>query len=394
MKILIAHNYYQLSAGEDAVVEAEVSLLRSHHHQVELFGVHNDSIQGVKGQLQAAASVVYSFGNKQRLYQKIQQFRPDVVHVHNFFPLLSPSLYDACQAAKVPVVQTLHNYRLVCPSATLFRQDKICEDCVGKTLPLPGIIHRCYRDSTLHSAAIATMIATHNLRKTWQHKVAAYITLTNFQRDKMVASGLPAEKVHVKPNFLFQPASGDADRSASDQPYALYVGRLWAEKGIATVIDAYSRHDISLPLKVVGDGVLKEELQEKVRRSQLDHRVEFLGWQPKSEVLQLITNARFLLFSSQWYETFGLSLIESFACATPVIASRLGGIAEIVADGETGLLFNPGEADDLAEKMLWAIGHPAAMVKMGQRGHQVYQQTYTPEANYRQLMSIYEKVQM
>jgi glycosyltransferase involved in cell wall biosynthesis len=393
MRILFAHNQYQRPAGEDVVVEAELELLRSHHHTVDLFAVDNQSIQGAIAKAKAAVSAVYSFHNKQRFQEKIHQFKPDIVHVHNFFPLLSPALYDACHESQIPVVQTLHNYRIICPSAKLFRQGQICESCVGKTVPLPGIINRCYRDSAVQSAAVAAMITTHNLCQTWQKRVDAYITLTPFQKAKMVQAGLPAAKIHVKPNFLFDP--GKSDSTTEQRPparYALYVGRLWEEKGITTLLDAYIKHDIKLPLKIVGDGILGTELQQRVHQAGLDHRIEFLGWQKKSEVVELMRQAQFLVFPSVWYETFGLSLIEAFACSVPVIASRLGGIAEIVEDGKTGLLFEAGNGKNLAEKINWAIVHPERMGAMGRMGRSVYESQYTPETNYQQLMMIYGRV--
>lgn len=385
MKILFAHNQYQRPAGEDVVVQAELELLRSYHHTVDLFAVDNQSIQGAVSKAKAAIAAVYSQANKREFQAKIRQFQPDVVHVHNFFPLLSPALYDACHEEKIPVVQTLHNYRLICPNAKLFRQNQICESCVGKTVPLPGIIHRCYRDSAVQSAIVAAMITTHNLRQTWQERVDAYIALTPFQKAKMVQAGLPADKIHIKPNFLFDPGKAVPEQGA----YALYVGRLWEEKGIATLIDAYIAHDIKIPLKIVGDGILQAELQQQVHQAGLDHRIEFLGWRSQSEVLALIRQSQFLVFPSVWYETFGLSMIEAFACSVPVIASRLGGMAEIVEDGQTGLSFEVGNSRDLAEKINWAIVHPERMRAMGQRGRSVYEAQYTPEANYQQLMTIY-----
>jgi glycosyltransferase involved in cell wall biosynthesis len=386
MKILFAHNQYQRPAGEDAVVQAELELLRSHHHTVELFAVDNQSIQSAVSKMKAAIAAVYSYPSKQQFQAKIRQFQPDVVHVHNFFPLLSPALYDACHAEKVPVVQTLHNYRLTCPNAKLFRQDQICQSCVGKTVPLPGVINRCYRDSALQSAIVAAMITTHNIRQTWQQRVDAYITLTPFQKAKMVQAGLPSEKIHIKPNFLFDPGKPTLE----PRSYALYVGRLWEEKGITTLIDAYIAHDIKIPLKIVGDGILQSELQQRVQQAGLAHRIEFLGWRSKSEVLSLMRQSQFLVFPSVWYETFGLSMIEAFACAVPVIASRLGGMAEMVEAGQTGLGFEAGNSRDLAEKINWAIVHPERMMAMGKRGRSVYEERYTPEVNYQQIMAIYQ----
>jgi glycosyltransferase involved in cell wall biosynthesis len=389
MRILIAHNRYQVMAGEDGVVAAEMALLKAYGHSVELLEADNQSIQGAIAKAKAAMGVVYSFESRRRLREKIRAFHPDVVHVHNFFPLLSPALYDACSESHVPVIQTLHNYRITCPSANLFRDGKICESCVGKTLPLAGVMHRCYRESLPESVAVAAMIAAHHLRRTWQDKVDAYITLTPFQQRKMVEIGLPGDRVFVKPNFLFDPLPLDVKRS---EPYALYVGRLWAEKGIDVLIDAYVNQDVKIPLKIVGDGVLQADLVRRVENAGLIDFIDFLGWKSKPDVLALMGNARFLVFPSVWYETFGLTMIEAFACSVPVIASRLGGMAEIVEDGVTGLLFEAGNGADLAAKMNWAIAHPQRMVEMGRAGRSAYEARYTPEQNYGELMGIYERV--
>ncbi|MCU0565397.1 MAG: glycosyltransferase family 4 protein [Oculatellaceae cyanobacterium Prado106] len=387
MRILFAHNRYQLAAGEEMVVQAEMALLQEQGNAVSLFEVDNRSIQSPWSKLKAAAASVYSWSARQELCQRIEQFRPDVVHVHNFFPLLSPSVYDACQMMEVPVVQTLHNYRLTCVNGKLFRDGQICESCLGQSIPWAGIRQGCYRDSVVESAAVGVMIGVHQMRRTWGDRVNAFIALTPFQKAKMTQAGLPPERIHVKPNFLFDPQLPPRQTPGD---YLLYVGRLWSEKGIQTLVDAYLQHDISMPLKIVGEGIMRENLEQQVQRA--GKAIEFLGWRSKPEVLALMQNARALVFPSVWYETFGLTMIEAFACRVPVIASRLGGIAEIVQSGETGLLFEAGNGAELAEQLEWAIAHPQAMQVMGQNARQVYENRYSPTANYEHLVRIYEKV--
>lgn len=398
MRILIAHNRYKFVAGEEAVVMAEHELLQSHGHTVHLFEVDNRSINGAWSKMKAAIAAIYSTESKMRVQAEIARFKPDLVHVHNFFPLLSPSVYDACHEANVPVVQTLHNYRIICPNGKLYRDGKRCEDCIGQAFPVSGVIHRCYRESMAQSATVATMIAVHQQRQTWQERVDAFITLTQFQKQKMIQAGLPEDRIHVKSNFIFDldengyPPEKRLTRRSSTNSYALFVGRLWEEKGISTLIQAYVNHHIQLPLKIIGDGPLRSKLEAQVEAAGLSSRVKFLGWQEKATVLQFMRQAQFLVFPSVWYETFGLSVIEAFASGIPVIASRLGCMAELIEEKENGLLFEPGNPQDLAAKVAWAIAHPNTIQSMGYQARQTYEALYTPEQNYRQLMKIYRAV--
>ncbi|MBD2311533.1 glycosyltransferase family 4 protein [Desertifilum sp. FACHB-1129] len=387
MKILILHNRYQFAGGEEAVVQAEKALLEAKGHAVRLIETTNDEIQGVGGKAKAAVSAIYSHSAKQRVGEEIQWFLPDVLHVHNFFPLLSPSVYDAACEAQIPVVQTLHNYRLGCPNALLFREGRVCEECLGKAIPWPGVKYGCYRGSRSQSAVTATMLAAHTLRQTWQNRVTRYIVLTQFQKNKMIQAGLPPAKLQVKPNFVALSVQDTLQR----QPFALYVGRLSIEKGVQILIQAYQCRNLQFPLKIVGTGPLLEDLQNQVKAANLQDCIELLGWQEKSTVLHLMQSAQFLVFPSIWYEPFGLSVIEAFACSLPVIVSRLGSLAEIVENQVTGLHFEAGDATDLASKLEWAVAHPQALREMGRRANQVYADCYTADANYEQLLAIYQQ---
>jgi glycosyltransferase involved in cell wall biosynthesis len=369
------------------MVQAEKALLEAKGHEVTLMEASNDAIVGVRGKANAALSAIYSPASKQRVSAEIADFRPDIVHVHNFFPLLSPSVYDACGDARVPVVQTLHNYRLGCPNALLLRDGKVCEDCLGKRMPWPGIVYGCYRGSRTQSAVVAAMLAFHQLRGTWQKRVDAYIAMTAFHKEKMVQAGLPREKIHVKPNYVFAPEKL-VDKSLNGS-YALFVGRLSQEKGVATLIDAYLQNNLQIPLKIVGDGPLREVLQARVEATGLENAIKSLGWQDKSAVLPLMCSANFLVFPSNWYEGFPVTILEAFACGLPVLASRLGSMAEMVEDGVTGLHFEAGNSADLANKIQWAYEHPKEMICMGKNARRIYEAQYTPEANYHQLMAIY-----
>ncbi|NJK53404.1 MAG: glycosyltransferase family 4 protein [Leptolyngbyaceae cyanobacterium SU_3_3] len=391
MRILQLHNRYQIVGGEEGVVQAEQALLRDRGHDVALLEVSNDEIVGVWNQAIAAASAVYSQSSKAKVTAAIEQFQPDIVHVHNFFPLLSPSVYDACRSKNIPVVQTLHNYRLGCPRAMFFRDNQICEDCLGKTIPLAGIVHGCYRGSRPQSAVVTAMVSWHRLRGTWQERVNAYITLTQFQKEKLSQAGLPTHKIYVKPNFVFAPEPAANFAPAIDD-YALFVGRLAEEKGVAVLIAAYVQNGLTLPLKIVGEGPLRDSLEQQVRAAGLEQTISFLGRQEKAVVLELMQQAKFLVFPSIWYEGFPLTIAEAFACALPVIVPQLGSMAEIVEDRVTGLHFAPRDATDLASKIVWAHQHPETIAALGRQARLTYEAKYTPAANFDQLMGIYKTV--
>ncbi|MHC5938944.1 glycosyltransferase family 4 protein [Nostoc sp.] len=390
MKVLLIHNHYRLAGGEDGVVKAEQSLLKANGHQVSLLEVSNHDIKNTWDQVATAISAIYSYSAKQQVRIKISQLRPDVVHVHNFFPLFSPSIYDACREYGLSIVQTLHNYRLACPKAIPFRDAKVCVDCFGQTVPWSSVVHGCYRNSRLQSSVIAAMNSWHRLRGTWQEQVDAYIVFTQFQKDKMLQAGLPEEKLYIKPNFVFAPDSQNQNGEHSD--YLLFVGRLSEEKGVSVLIDAYIQKKLSTPLKIVGDGPCRQKLQQQIKNTSSENFIEFLGFQDKPTVLALMQNARFLVFPSIWYEGFPLTIAEAFACGLPVLVSKLGSMVEIVENGVTGLHFEAGNHRDMAAKIEWATTHPEAMRTMGKNARQVYETKYAPEPNYQQLMAIYQQV--
>jgi len=381
LKIIIAHNYYQQSGGEDAVVEQEKALLESKGHQVRLLTVSNDVISNIPSRAKAALGTIYSRGSRVQVEKEIKSFHPEIVHIHNCFPLLSPSVYYACKAAGVPVVQTLHNFRLICPNALLFRDGKPCELCIGKKIPWPAIVHACYRESRAGSAAVASMLAVHGLIGTWNSAVNAYIALTSFSREKLIAGGLPADRLLVKPNFLYP----DPGPGRSSQDFALIVGRLAPEKGIATLLSAWARLKPNRKLKIVGDGPLQSAVRAVVRNSQ----IELLGRQTKEAVLNVMESASFLVFPSECYEGFPRVIVESFAKGLPVVASRLGSMAELIDHGRTGLLFQPGDPQALADAVEWMFTHPAQLEQMSQAARSEFEAKYTADRNYEQLMEIY-----
>lgn len=384
MRLLLVHNYYQQSGGEDAVFAAETTLLRQNGHEVVEYMEDNHRIDGMN-RIALGTRTIWSRPTQQRLRELFRTTRCDVAHFHNTFPLVSPSAYYACQEAGVPVVQTLHNYRLLCPAATFFRNGQVCESCLDTTVPWPGILHACYRNSRPETSVVAAMLSIHRWLRTWKRRVDCYIALTEFSREKFVQGGLPGEKIVVKPNFVYP----DPGKRESRGDYALFVGRLTVEKGLWTLLRAWEDID-EIPLKIAGDGPLLKEVTQLVRERGLQ-RVEVLGRQPRDQVLALMKGAQFLVFPSEWYEGFPMTVAEAFACGVPVIVGRLGAMAEIVEENRTGLLFNPQDREDLQQKVRWAAAHPDSMIRMGESARQVYEEKYSSEKNYRMLMDIYER---
>lgn len=383
MRILMLHNRYLHRGGEDVSFESEVGLLRSNDCDVVIYEENNERIQDISP-VRVAVRSTWSSESHGKVRKLLSQTRCDVMHVHNFFPLMSPSVYYAARAHRVPVVQTLHQYRLMCPVGTFYRDNRICEDCLGKLFPWPSVLHGCYRNSHVASGAVATMLFVHRLARTWTEMVDAYISLTQFGREMFIRGGLPAEKIKVKSNFLLT----DPEAGSGGGGYAVFVGRLEAEKGIETVIGAWKKLAGKMPLRVVGDGSLRRRVEEEAKHVP---GVTFLGWRPRAEVLGILGKAEFLIFPSTWYEGQGLVMNESYAKGTPIIGSRIGSIAELIEDGRTGLLFNPGDPDDLVAKVNWALTHRSELSSMRAQARLEYQTKYTAEQNYQSLMEIYEK---
>jgi len=387
MKILLVHNSYQQHGGEDVVFQQEKELLQGGGHEVITYEKNNeDALQEAnQSKVLLGARTIWAVSSRKEFRSMLRQHKPDIVHVHNTFVMISPSIYSACKEEGVPVVQTLHNYRLICPAATLFRDGRICEECVGGGI-WRGVLHGCYRDSRAATATVALMLTTHRLLGTWEQLIDHYIALTEFARQKFVAAGLPEEKISVKPNFVL---SDPGERSTLGR-FALFVGSLSDAKGVWALLHAWQTNRLSIPLRIVGDGPLKEELVNFAQRNQLVN-VSFTGQLPHSRVLNLMKKARCLIFPSEWYEPFGLTLLEAFACGLPVISSGIESLRDLVRPEDTGLVFNAGNSQDLADKVRWAWDHPAEMRAIGKNARAEYRLKYTAEQNYTSLMNIYER---
>lgn len=384
MRILSIHNKYQIRGGEDQSRESEESLLREMGHEVEVYEENNLRVPAV-GAVNLAFRTVWSREAYQTVEQRLMETAYDLVHVQNFFPLISPSVYYAAKAQGVPVVQTLRNYRLLCPNGLFFRDGKVCEDCMGKPIPYPGVLHSCYRDSLAASGVSATMLTVHRAMQTWQEKVDLYISLTEFARQKFIEGGFPADKIVVKPNFVYP----DPGLGQGLGGYALFVGRLSEEKGLDTLLAAWKQLKNPMPLKIVGEGPLANLVAEAAEKCP---KIEWLGRRPIAEVYALMGEAMVLIFPSKWYETFGRVAVEAFAKGTPAIAANIGAIAELVDHGRTGLHFQPGDATDLATQVEWVLQHQREWGQMRQEARAEFEAKYTAEENYRRLMEIYSLV--
>lgn len=387
MKIIIAHNSYILHGGEDVMAEQEANLLRENGNSVVEYRRSNREIEKRSmGGLSLLLQTVWASDSRRDLRELLRREKPDLAHFHNTFMMISPSAYYACKEYGVPVVQTVHNYRLLCLRGDLFRGGKICEECVGKTVPYAGMRYRCYHGSLSHSAAVASMLLAHRALRTWERKVDLFIAPSAFLAGKLVQGGIPAEKIVVKPNFA---ALDTSEKAGRDDRYAIYLGRLSPEKGVRSLIAAWQKIK-DLRLLIVGAGPEEDYIRATIRERNL-RNVEMTGPQTRDSAVALLKSAAFLVFPSQWHEPFGLVAVEAFASGVPVIAARAGAISEIVQDGHSGLLFAPGSTDELVRKVRWSIDNPEAIRRMGENARRVYEERYTPEKNYPMLMKIYHR---
>jgi glycosyltransferase involved in cell wall biosynthesis len=385
MRILILHNRYKLHGGEDVVVQQESQLLRDAGCFVDVMEVSNDEIESGVDKLRTALMSIYSVPMRKLVEQRIQDIGADVLHVHNFFPRLTPAVYDAGAERNCAVVQTLHNYRLVCPGGLLFRDGSVCEDCLGRSFALPGIQHGCYRGSRIGSATIATMTALHRVRGTWRNQVDRYIVLNEYARSIFTQyAGLPPERIRVKPNVV--PDSGLGRGSGG---YALFVGRLSPEKGIATLLRAASSPAFRLPLKIVGTGPMQPEV---VAAAAACPNIEYLGAQPREAVVKLVGNALIQIVPSEWHEAGGPLVIgEAFAAGVPVVTPTMEPMCTVVQDQTSGLLYAPHDHEDLCRAVARIVDNPEMVTAMRIKARQRYEAMYMPAANLNALVTIYRE---
>ena len=386
MTILLGHNYYQYPGGEDVVYRSEVGLLEAKGHRVIRYSLTNDVVKTMS-LIQLGASTVWNHGVYRDIRKLIREEKVDVCHFHNTFPVMSPAAYYAGSHERTPIVQTLHNFRLMCPSATMFRDGGTCEACLGRSFPWHGLLHACYRESRLVTGTAGAMLSIHRAAGTWTEIVSQYIALTPFARDKFIQGGLPAKRIVVKPNFLPE----DPGAGSGDGGYALFIGRLTAEKGIDTLLRAWRSMCGRIPLKIAGTGPLATEVANAATQIS---SVEYLGQVSSHEAYALLGRAAFVVFPSEWYEGAPMTVLEAFAKGTPVVASNLGGLASMINHGSTGLHFRPGDADDLFRQVSSLWDDVDCRSRMRTAARLEYEAKYTAAANYRMTSSIYASLRV
>ena len=378
MRVLAVHNRYQYAGGEDAVFAAETALLERAGHDVSKLTFDNDDIDGAMASARVALSAPYNSRSTALVDERIGSFRPDVMHVHNWFPKASPAIFVTARKAGVATVWTLHNFRVTCLNGLLFRDGRICEDCLGKP-QWPGIVHRCYRGSLPGSATIAAVNGVHAILGTYAHKIDRMIALNDFARAKFVEAGLPEQRLTVKPNFIEDPGP---PKRRGEPDHAVFIGRLSSEKGVGTLIDAW--RDMPMPLTIIGTGPLESELEAAA-----GPQVRFTGHLDADAIQAHLHRAAMIVIPSLWYENFPMVLVEALAHGVPALVSSGGALASLVADGVEGWHFAMGDASDLARKAREALGDPKLLEDAARAARARYERELTPQANLQMLERIY-----
>ncbi len=384
MKILLVHNHYKYSGGEDVVFSAEKKLLESYNHYVTTYEDTNNHVKGLE-KIHGAANAIWSYSSANKIQSILEVEKPDVVHFHNIFFNLSPSVFWACKKSDIPVVQTLHNYRMICPAATLFRKKRICEKCQGTFFPWPAVQYGCYRNSRIETALVGFINTFHKIIGTWQDKIDIFITLTEFSRRKLIEGGIRSEKIYVKPNFM----PSNPQRKANIGDFALFIGFLDKHKGIFTLLNAFRKLK-NIPLKIVGDGPQKQRIRTIVQKENLNN-IQIIGRIDRSNVLKYMQKARLLIFPSECYEGFPVTIVEAMASGLPLIVSGIGAMAEIIQHGKNGLHFLSGNPSSLADAVNEVWNDDKLTTKLSEKSREKFERLYTPKRNYEILMNIYNR---
>lgn len=385
--VLLVHDYYQVPGGEDVVVANEKHLLETHGHAVTLYARRNEEIShmGALAKVGSALGMFFSIRTYREIRRSIRENQISLVHVHNTLPLIGPAVYYAAFREGVPVVQTVHNFRFLCPNAIFYRDGHICEDCTKKGLHC-AVKHCCYRGSRLQTVLCVLSTRLHRALKTYSH--LNYITLTDFNREKLLAlRQIPPENVSVKPNFVEPPETIVPYTARENQ--VVYVGRLDALKGIRLLLEAWARYERSggdMRLIICGTGPEEAWCRTYLAQEGLK-QAELRGFVPNQAARALVGQSKALILPTQWYEGFPMTIVEAFSAATPVICSDLGNAGSLIADGVTGFKFPADSAEQLAQTLKRLQN--AESVSEG--ALKKYQEKFTAEANYRQLMAIYRR---
>lgn len=384
MRILFVHNKYLYRGGEDESRTLEIKMLRDRGEEIIEYEVDNSDIRH-PAIIGIGVRSVWNRNEYRKVQALIRQCRPDVMKVDNFFPILSPSIFEAAKSMGVATVVSVRNYRLVCPSANLFRNGSLCTLCVGRTVALSAIRHMCYRDSFVTSASVVASNAFATLRGVWSDSVDAYIAVSSYVKLQLIAGGFPNDKIFIKPNFINDTKAGDGSGG-----FALYVGRLTEEKGIPTLITAWSKVGATVPLKIIGEGPLQSAVESSARRN---NGIEYLGRKTLEEVCDYLGKAKFLVFPAEWPEPFGRAIVEAYSKGTPVIGAETTPMRDMIENGCTGVLYKPGDCDSLAGAVLSLSSDVERLSRMRVNARQRYLRDYTEDVNYGIMTEILGKVQ-
>lgn len=388
MNILQVHNKYRQTGGEWTVLNQEYALLREHHNVTRLLADNSTELNSLKSKIQLLFQTHYNPGSIKRIKKELLGGNFDMMHVHNFFPLLSPSIFDAAREVGIPAIMSLHNYRLIHPNGLMYHNGKI------DTRSVTGSAYRCvldgvYRNSVLQTSVTAHMIEYHRKNRTWHRIPSAFIALSEFSKKLFVKGGIPEDRIYIKPNFLKDPMPGRSieNITAEKENVFLYVGRLSYEKGVDQLIDCWVQNKIKAKLVIAGSGPLMPELQEKAKENS---SIEWLGQISREEILKKLAVAKALLFPTKCFEGQPLILLEAMSMGCPVITSKIGNPMNMVHDDETGYHYESGNIDELYQKCKRIYNDVENSRRLGMNARREYESKYTPEKNYSILMEIYE----
>ena len=389
MKILFIHNRYQAGGGEDTTLQMEMNLLNEKGHKTRLLEFNNDNIDSFYAKIIAAISSFYNINSAKKLKATIEDFQPDIIHVHNLFFKASSSILYQAYKMNIPIVATVQNFRLICANAFLLRNNKVCELCINKAFPLEGIKNKCYRNSTIESSLVTAISASYKFLRTWQTTVNSIIMPSNFMKNKILFSSFrfPEKRIIVKHNFvndIFNVTNSKEQR----ENFFLFAGRLSKEKGIEVLIKPFLEN-LNLRLTIAGDGPEKKNLLSLIHNKP---NIKYIGLQSNDSIRSLMKKSKALIFPSLWYEGLPLTIIEAFSTGTPVIASNLGAMAEMIEDGYNGYHFIPGNMESLIKTIEKFESITDNNQHLYDNARKTYLEKYTPDKHYNVIMNLYEEV--
>jgi len=342
-------------------------------------------------QLKTAGRILYSFDAKKRLSKLLDKYHIDIAHLHNIYHQISPSILNELKKRKIPIVMTLHDYKMVCASYSMLADEKPCEACSGGRY-FEAVRKSCVKGSRAKSILGAIEMYLHHKILNIYDNVDIFISPSLFLKNKLKEMAFKKEIIHL-PNFIdikkFEAIKNENDKR--EEHSIVYFGRLSSEKGLWTLFTAIKKTQGEVKLKVIGDGPIRDALEEEVKKESINNIV-FLGYMKGEQLYKEIMKSKVVVMPSEWYENNPMSVLEAFALGKPVIGSRIGGIPELVRDNETGLTFEPGNAEDLSEKIKTILANESSLVEMGENARQFVESELNPEKHYQRLMEIYQGV--